>query len=120
MDNPYVSPENPGGDVPPAGDGAPLNETNPEARNWGMFCHLATFAGYVIPIPFANIIAPLIIWQMKKEQFPFVDYCGKESINFNITLLIAALISGALICVVVGAVLLPVVLVYGIVMPIIA
>src|SRR5207244_3380598 len=115
MDNPEMN-------VPPVyPDGSPSGvEMNPEARNWGMFCHLAGFAGYVIPVPCANILGPLVVWQMKKDQFTFVDFCGKEALNFHITLAIAVLVSLAAMCIVVGFVLLPVVAVYGIVMTILA
>ncbi|MGD9347919.1 MAG: DUF4870 domain-containing protein, partial [Candidatus Aminicenantes bacterium] len=34
--------------------------TEAQERSWGMFCHLAALAGYIIP--FGNIIGPLIIW----------------------------------------------------------
>ena len=45
----------------------PLEDLEPEITNsekqMGMFCHLAAFAGMIIP--FGSIIGPLIIWQMK-------------------------------------------------------
>lgn len=53
---------------------------------WAMFCHLAGFLGLIIP--FGNIIGPLIIWSMKKKEYPFVNEQGKESLNFQITYLI--------------------------------
>ena len=48
-----------------------------EERMWGTFCHLSGFVGYIVP--FGNIIAPLVIWLVKKEESQFVDYHGKES-----------------------------------------
>ena len=75
-------------------------ETNPQARTFGMLCHLGALAGYLIP--FGHIIGPLVFWLIKKDQYPFVDDQGKESLNFQITVTIAAVISAALICVVVG------------------
>ncbi len=62
-----------------------LSSTLREERMWAMFCHLAPLANFVVPIPFANIIAPLIIWLIKKDQFALVDINGKESINFQIS-----------------------------------
>lgn len=35
------------------------------------------------------VIGPLIIWMMKKDQSQFVDYHGKEALNFQITMTIA-------------------------------
>lgn len=70
-------------------------------RNWGMFCHLAALAGFVLPM-FGSIIGPLVVWLIKKEQYPFVDDQGKESLNFQITMLICAIAAGLLALVLIG------------------
>jgi len=77
---------------------------NQEERNWGMFCHIAVLAGFVVP--FGNIVGPLVLWLMKKDQMPFVDYNGKEVINFQLTVLIAVLVSSLLIFLLIGVFLL--------------
>jgi len=89
-----------------------------DAKTFGMLCHLLAFAGFVIPL--GNIIGPLVIWLMKKEEHPFVDDQGKESLNFQISLIIYALISGVLIIVVIGIFLLIAIGIFMIVMVIIA
>jgi hypothetical protein len=61
-----------------------------EARTFAMLCHLITLAGYVIP--FGNIIGPLVLWLIKKDEMPFVDDQGKEALNFQITVTIAAVV----------------------------
>jgi uncharacterized Tic20 family protein len=66
---------------------------NKDERLWAMLCHLAGLIGCC---PFANIVAPLIIWQMKKDEFPFVDDQGKEAVNFNISITIYAIVVGLL------------------------
>ena len=91
---------------------------NKDAKTFGMLCHLLAFAGFVIPL--GNIIGPLVIWLMKKDEFPFVDDQGKESLNFQISLIIYALISGVLIIVVIGIFLLIAIGIFMIVMVIIA
>jgi len=53
-----------------------------------MLCHLLALTA-LIGVPFGNILGPLVIWLIKKEQDPFVDKCGKESLNFQITALLA-------------------------------
>lgn len=73
----------------------------PEERTWAMFAHLSSFLGW-IGIPLANIIAPLIIWQIKKDEMPFAGEQAKECLNFQISLTIYAVISAILILVVVG------------------
>jgi uncharacterized protein len=73
-------------------------------NNWGMAAHLSALAGYVIP--FGSIIGPLVVWLMKKDEMPFVNTQGKEALNFQITMVIAALISIVLFLVVIGIFLL--------------
>ena len=89
-----------------------------DAKTFGMLCHLLAFAGFVIPL--GNIIGPLVIWLIKKDQFPFVDDQGKESLNFQISVLIYAFISGILVFVVIGIFLLIALGIFVIVMVIIA
>lgn len=88
------------------------------ARTWEMLCHLSALAGFIIP--FGNIIGPLVIWLMKKNEFPSVDAHGKESLNFQITVMIAAIVSAALVCLVIGIFLLIAVGIANIVLVIIA
>ena len=90
-----------------------------DTRMWAMFCHLAGLA-LLIGIPAANILGPLIVWQIKKEQHPFIDAHGKESMNFQISMFIYGLVAGLLIFVCVGMVLLPAVIIVDIVFVIIA
>jgi len=80
-------------------------EVNKEACMWAMFCHLAGLAGIVIPAV-GNIVAPLIIWQIKKDDFPFVDEQGKEAVNFQISMSIYGLICIPLFFICVGPFLL--------------
>jgi uncharacterized Tic20 family protein len=72
-------------------------EVSEDARMWAMFCHLAGLAGFVVPVIFASIIAPLIVWQIKKDEHPFIDEHGKEALNFQISIGIYSLVSLALI-----------------------
>ena len=85
----------------------PSGEPSAEERQWGLFAHLSSLAGLVIPL--GNVIGPLIIWQVKKDTMPFVADQGKEALNFNITIANAAIISFMLIFVVIGFVLMPLV-----------
>jgi uncharacterized protein len=74
---------------PPQDGGAPNNGvTGPgkDERMMAMICHLLPFAGCLVPgIPVLNIVAPLVLWLIKKESMPFVDHQGKEVLNFQIT-----------------------------------
>jgi len=87
-----------------------MNEPNPvtdvptqDERTWGMLAHLTAFSGFLIP--FGNIIAPLIVWLVKRDQSQFVADQGKESLNFNITVLLAGVVCWALVYVLIGILL---------------
>ncbi|WP_437880061.1 DUF4870 domain-containing protein [Pseudomonas sp. LRF_L74] len=71
-----------------------------EVRQWAMFCHLAALAGMVIP--FGNLLGPLILWQMKRENSPFIDEQGKEALNFQITVVLAFVVCFFLAFIVIG------------------
>ena len=71
-----------------------------DERTWAMLCHFSAFAGLIFP--FGNFLAPLIIWLIKKEEFPFVEDQGKEVLNFQISMTIYLLISGLLCIILIG------------------
>lgn len=52
-----------------------------------MLAHLLALAVFILP-SFGNIIGPLIIWLIKKDESAFVDKNGKESLNFQISVTI--------------------------------
>jgi uncharacterized Tic20 family protein len=70
-----------------------MNTQQQQVRTWSMLCHLSALAGLIIP--FGSIIGPLIVWQIKKNELPEIDPHGKESVNFQITILIISLIFSA-------------------------
>jgi len=84
-------------------------EISKDARQWAMFCHLAGLAGYIMPL-LGNIVVPLVLWQVKKDEHTFVDEQGKEAVNFQISMSLYA-IAGTILCLItcIGAVLIPVV-----------
>ena len=92
--------------------------TPSSARTWETLCHLSALLGYVVP--FGHFIGPLLVWQLKKNEYPSVDPQGKESLNFQISCLIYAIVSGLLIFVIVGIPLLVAVLLFNLVCVIIA
>ena len=114
-DEPQVPPP-----VPPVVEpGQTDREMNRDARMWAMLCHLAGLAGFVL-WGIGSVIGPLIIWLIKKEQYPFVDEQGKEAVNFQITMLIYAIVAGLLMFVCIGFFLLAAVGIVDIVLIIIA
>jgi uncharacterized Tic20 family protein len=62
--------------------GKPPVVAGSDERLWAMLCHLSAFAGYVVPIPFANIVGPLIVWQIKKDEYPLGGRPGERGAEF--------------------------------------
>ncbi len=89
-----------------------------EERSTAMLCHLTGLLGGFIPP--VNIIAPLIIWLLKKDQSPFVNDQGKEALNFQISVTIYMVISFILLFVLIGIALMAVVGLYWLIFGIIA
>ena len=112
FDNPYE---------PPGAESKPMEfgeEISAEEKQWAMFAHLSALSGYVVP--FGWIIGPLIVWMMKKDEMPFVDEQGKESLNFQISILIYSVVGAALICAFIGFFVLGALVIFQIVYVIIA
>ena len=65
--------------------------------------HLSALLGYVLP--FAHIVAPLLIWVHKRTTIPGVDDAGRESLNFQLTVSLFGLVGIMLSAVFVGLVL---------------
>ncbi|MFZ2657887.1 MAG: DUF4870 domain-containing protein [Victivallales bacterium] len=91
-----------------------------EEKTMAMLCHLTALSGLIVPIPLLNIIVPLVIWLTQKDKYPLVDDQGKESLNFQITMFLAALVCVVLMFVLIGFLLIFVVAIYAIVYVIIA
>ncbi len=82
---------------PPA---PPPNDPARQANQWAMFIHFSIFAGFVIP--FAGLVLPIVLWQLKKDEFPSVDAHGKVVVNWLISAFIYSLISLVLTLIVIG------------------
>lgn len=76
-----------------------------QSRTWGMVCHLAALSAYT-GIPFGHIVGPLVIWLIKKDEYPYVDEQGKKALNFQISWTIWAALCAILIIVWIGFILL--------------
>lgn len=81
-----------------------------EDKTWGMLAHLAALIGIPlamlgIPIPFTNILGPLVVWLAKRKDSEFVDTHGKESTNFQISVTIYSIVLVVIVAIL-GAILL--------------
>jgi len=61
---------------------------------------------------FTVFIGPLIIWLLKKDESPFIDYHGREYFNFLISTVVYLFIAGMLVFVGIGFILFPLVPLY--------
>jgi uncharacterized Tic20 family protein len=88
---------------------APTTEISSDDKNLAMLAHLLSIL--------LGFLAPLIIWLMNKEkpEKEFVSDQAKESLNFQITVLLASVVCGLLSVVIIGLILLPVLLVANLV-----
>jgi len=89
-----------------------------QERMWATIAHLSAFSGFVIPL--GNVLGPLIIWLIKREDGPFVDQQGKEALNFAISVTLYAALSYLLVFVVIGIFLLLVLGIFWIIVLIVA
>jgi uncharacterized Tic20 family protein len=90
---------------PEASLGAPSGD-----KTMAMLCHLLSFLGF-IGIPLGNILGPLVLWLIKKDEDALVNATGKEVLNFQISASIYGIVCVLLAFVVVGFILLPILLI---------
>lgn len=92
-------------DIQPPAVPVPPSPGDNDVRQWMIALHLSAFAGLLIP--FGNILGPLIIWLIKKAEIPALDPVGRSVLNFQISWMIYALVSGLSIFVCIGWALFP-------------
>ncbi|HEY8329436.1 MAG TPA: DUF4870 domain-containing protein [Rhodanobacter sp.] len=105
--------------IPPPPNEPPMaGAPSADERQWAMFAHLSALVGVIIPL--GSIIGPLVIWLIKKDTMPFVNDQGKEALNFNITVAIAAIVGWILCFILIGFLVLAVLAIGWLVFVIIA
>jgi len=65
-----------------------------DEKTLGMLAHILTIV--------ASFIAPLVIYILKKDESSFVTAHAKESLNFQLTVIIAYFISWILVVILIG------------------
>ena len=89
-----------------------------EERQWAMLCHMSAMLMYATVI--GGFIAPLIIWLLKRDEMPFVADQGRETLNFQITTLLALCLCGVLVLLIIPILLIGVILLYHFIITIVA
>ncbi len=74
---------------------AEANPPGADARQWAMLAHLLTLLGYLVL--FGHFLPPLVIWLTKRDEDEFLADQAKESLNFQLTFLLASIVAAVLI-----------------------
>jgi uncharacterized protein len=96
---------------------APEVAQDKETNTWAMILHLSLLAGLIVP--FAGLIAPIVIFFIKKDSLPGIVPHGYVVFNWMISAFIYAIVSAILVIVVVGFIGLLAVAILSIIFPII-
>src|SRR2546428_6259987 len=90
-----------------------------DTRTWAVLCHATALVGFFVPWA-GHIVGPLIIWLAKRNDSPEIDAHGKESLNFQISMLIYNAIAAVLCLVLIGFVILGILHILNLVFVIVA
>lgn len=66
--------------------------TSSNEKSISSLIHLSTLCQYIIPL--SNYILPLLIWSSKKESSEFINHQGKQTLNFQLSMLVYTLLLG--------------------------
>jgi uncharacterized protein len=88
----------------PAEPAAPGATPTQDERTWGMIAHLSAFVAFLVPIV-GGVLGPLVVWLARRDRSPFVATQAKEALNFNLSVLIAAVLCWILVFVLIGILL---------------
>ena len=112
MDTP---PPPPPQDAPPTSP--PASGVDATERQWALGIHLSALLGFAGP-HLLNVIGPLIIWLIKKQDSPYLDAVGKRVLNFQLSYSLygfaAITLFGLLWWLVIGFIFLPIYAVVGV------
>jgi len=68
-----------------------------DVRTWNVLCHASALLGLFLHF-LGHLLGPLIVWLVKRGDSPEIDAHGKESLNFQISMLIYDAIA-AILCI---------------------
>lgn len=68
----------------------------------------------------SGFIGPLIVWLVKRDESAFIDFHGKEALNFQITMFMAWIAAFFAAIVLIGFLVMPILIVLQVILPILA
>ncbi len=75
--------------------------TSSDVRLWCVLCHASALLGLFLHF-LGHLLGPLIVWLIKRGDSAEIDAHGKESLNFQISMLIYDAIAAILCLVLIG------------------
>jgi len=75
--------------------------TSSNIRTWCVLCHASALLGLFFHF-LGHIFGPLIVWLLKRGEAAEIDAHGKESLNFQLSMLIYDAIAAILCIVLIG------------------
>ena len=88
-------------------------------RSWNILCHASALLGVFFHFP-GHLLGPFIVWLAKRDASPEIDAHGKESLNFQISMLIYNAVAAVFCLILIGFVFLAILWVLNAVFVIIA
>ena len=85
----------------PAPSPSTKTTTPSEIRTWCVLCHASALLGFFFHF-LGHLLGPLIVWLIKRDVSAEIDANGKESLNFQISMLIYNVIAAVFCLVLIG------------------
>jgi len=67
----------------------PSNRPGLSETGWAALCHLSSLCGLLTPL--GNLIGPLVVWLVKRDDSAAVNDQGREAVNFQLSMTLYAL-----------------------------
>jgi uncharacterized Tic20 family protein len=79
----------------------PTPISSADVRTWNVLCHASALLGLFLHF-LGHLLGPLIVWLVKRGDSPEIDAHGKESLNFQLSMLVYDAIAAILCLVLIG------------------
>src|SRR5438128_5368363 len=88
-------------------------------RTWCVLAHALALAGFFVPWA-GHIIGPLIVWLAKRGEAADIEAHARESLNFQLSMLIYNAVAALLCLVLIGLLILPILHILNVILVIVA
>ena len=77
------------------------SSSSADVRTWNVLCHASALLGLFLHF-LGHLLGPLVVWLVKRGDSPEIDAHGKESLNFQLSMLIYDAIAAILCIILIG------------------